>query len=80
VPRVLSSDPSHGIPNPHLGGTGVQLVKQGLSMGHSISVLVRSNEKLAGLLSKEEFDKIRVVQGDALDELRVDETIQGVCN
>lgn len=54
------------------GGTGQQVVQQGLAAGHSISALVRDPSRLAV-----QDERLTVVEGDVLDRPKVDETIAG---
>lgn len=54
------------------GGTGLELVKQGLEYGHVVTALVRSPERL-----KEFEDRIIVKQGDLLNSRELEHAIRG---
>ncbi|KAJ3325244.1 hypothetical protein HDV06_005001 [Boothiomyces sp. JEL0866] len=54
------------------GGTGLQVIKQGLEKGYSFKILSRSVPP-KGI---PESDKITVIQGDALDQQAINETIK----
>ncbi|KAJ3315892.1 hypothetical protein HDV04_000099 [Boothiomyces sp. JEL0838] len=54
------------------GGTGLQVVKQGLEKGYSFKILSRSVPP-KGI---PESDKITVIQGDALDQQAINETVK----
>ncbi len=54
------------------GGTGLEVVRQGLERGHSLTALVRSPERL-----KEFGDRIAVKQGTLLSSADLRQTIQG---
>lgn len=54
------------------GGTGKELVKQGLEEGHNITVLARKPE-----IVKIKHSNLRVVKGDVLDIASLDEAICG---
>lgn len=53
------------------GGTGRELVKQGLAQGHNVTVFVRNPNAFTG------GDRLRVVIGDALDDKAVAPAIAG---
>ncbi len=53
------------------GGTGLQIVRQALERGHSVTALVRSAERLNGFK-----DRINVRLGDVLDPAELERTIQ----
>lgn len=55
------------------GGTGQQVVQQALVAGHSVSALVRDPLRVVA-----QDDRLTVVEGDVLDQPKVDETIAGV--
>jgi putative NADH-flavin reductase len=54
------------------GGTGLEIVRQALERGHSVTALVRSPERL-----KPFWDRIRVEQGDLLNNAELQQVIQG---
>jgi putative NADH-flavin reductase len=54
------------------GGTGMQVWQQALSQGHQVCALVRNPAKLGEVL-----DGLRVVEGDVLDQSRVDACLEG---
>lgn len=54
------------------GGTGLEIVKQGIASGHSITALVRSPDRL-----KQFGDRISVKQGDLLNTADLEQAIQG---
>jgi putative NADH-flavin reductase len=54
------------------GGTGLELVKQALGRGHTVTAFVRSPERL-----KEFRDHINIRQGDLLNSASLQEVIQG---
>ena len=54
------------------GGTGMQVVRQALAAGHSVTALVRSPEKM--LVTD---PHLRVVQGDATDQASVSRALEG---
>jgi putative NADH-flavin reductase len=53
------------------GGTGQELVRQGLAQGHEVTVFVRNPQSFTGA------DRLRVVVGDALDANAVANAIAG---
>ena len=61
------------------GGTGQQVVKQALTQGHELTVLVRDPERL-----KQKEENLHVVQGNVLDFALVEQSLQGqeavICN
>jgi putative NADH-flavin reductase len=57
------------------GGTGQQLVLQGLEQGHAVTAFVRRPEALASLLGSREG--LTVVQGDVLDAAAVAGAVAG---
>jgi putative NADH-flavin reductase len=54
------------------GGTGLELVKQGLGRGHAVTAMVRSPDRL-----KEFQYRIGVRQGDLLNSASLEQVIQG---
>ena len=54
------------------GGTGRQLVQQALDLGHQVTALVRTPEKL-----KIDHPNLRVIKGDVLDYASVKSATQG---
>lgn len=54
------------------GGTGRQLVKQALTAGHDVTVLVRNPVKI-----RASHERLRVVQGDVLDFESLDLAVAG---
>lgn len=53
------------------GGTGRELVRQGLAQGHEVTAFVRNRESMAGV------PEVRVVAGDARDPGAVATAVQG---
>jgi len=53
------------------GGTGMQVVEQGLAAGHSVSALARDPAKLSAR------DGLTVVQGDVLNQSAADACVEG---
>jgi putative NADH-flavin reductase len=54
------------------GGTGLEIVRQAIERGHSVTALVRSPERL-----KPFGDRIRVKRGDLLNRADLEQAIQG---
>lgn len=54
------------------GGTGQQVVRQALAMGHTVRALVREVGKLDLA-----HDRLMVIQGNVLDASKVEETLRG---
>jgi putative NADH-flavin reductase len=54
------------------GGTGLEIVRQALERGHSITALVRSPQRL-----KQFQNRITIQQGDLLNTANLQEAIQG---
>ncbi len=54
------------------GATGLEIVKQALERGHSVTALVRSPERLNGV-----SQRIAVIQGDLLDSAELARGIAG---
>lgn len=54
------------------GGTGLEIVRQALEQGHSVTALVRSPEKLKAFR-----DRITIQQGDPLDSGQLERVIAG---
>jgi putative NADH-flavin reductase len=54
------------------GGTGLELVRQGIERGHSVTAFVRSPERLGAFR-----DRITVKQGDLLNPAQLEQVIQG---
>lgn len=54
------------------GGTGLQIVREAIARGHSVTALVRAPERLNGFK-----DRIKVRLGDLLDPGELERTIQG---
>lgn len=62
------------------GGTGQQILKQGLEMGYSFRLLCRSAQppQLADVLASKQASRIELIQGDAtVDQSAVDKVIEG---
>ena len=53
------------------GGTGMQVVEQGLAAGHSVSALARDPAKLSAR------DGLTVIQGDVLNQSAADACVEG---
>jgi putative NADH-flavin reductase len=54
------------------GGTGLEIVRQGMEHGHSVTAFVRSPERLKAFR-----DRITVKQGDLLNSAELERVIQG---
>jgi putative NADH-flavin reductase len=54
------------------GGTGLEIVRQAIQHGHSVTAFVRSPERL-----KPFRDKIAIQQGDLLNSAELEKAIQG---
>src|SRR5256885_13153707 len=54
------------------GGTGLELVRQAIEHGHSVTALVRSPDRLRGLR-----DRITIQQGDLLNRAELEQAIEG---
>lgn len=54
------------------GGTGLELVRQAMECGHSVTAFVRSPERLGAFR-----DRITVKQGDLLNDAELERVIQG---
>jgi len=54
------------------GGTGIEIVKQAIERGHSVTALVRSPDRL-----KEFRDRIPFRKGDLLNSVDLEQSIQG---
>jgi putative NADH-flavin reductase len=54
------------------GGTGKEVVKQALEAGHHVTAFVRTPSKLTV-----DHERLKVIQGDALNEQNVDKAIEG---
>src|SRR5258707_8658034 len=54
------------------GGTGLEIVRQAIALGHSVTALVRSPERL-----KPFGDRITVKHGDPLNIAELEKTIKG---
>ncbi len=54
------------------GGTGIEIVKQAIEHGHSVTALVRSPDRL-----KEFRDRIPFRKGDLLNSVDLEQSIQG---
>src|SRR6266849_839958 len=54
------------------GGTGLEIVRQAIERGHSITALVRSPDRL-----KPFWDRIHIQQGDLLNSAELERVIQG---
>jgi putative NADH-flavin reductase len=54
------------------GGTGLEIVRQSVAHGHSVTALVRSPERL-----KPFRDRITIRQGDLLDSAELEQAIEG---
>jgi putative NADH-flavin reductase len=54
------------------GGTGLEIVRQSVEHGHSVTALVRSPERL-----KPFRDRITIRQGDLLDSAELEQAIEG---
>ena len=54
------------------GGTGLEIIRQGLERGHSLTALVRSPDRLGKFR-----DQLMVRQGDLLDSADLEQAIQG---
>jgi putative NADH-flavin reductase len=54
------------------GATGLEIVRQAIERGHSVTALVRSSERLKGF-----GDRISVKQGDLLNSADLERVIQG---
>jgi putative NADH-flavin reductase len=54
------------------GGTGIEIVRQALDRGHSVTAFVRSPERL-----KEFRDRIAIRRGDLLNSTELEEAIRG---
>jgi putative NADH-flavin reductase len=55
------------------GGTGRELVRQGLEQGHDVVAHVRDQSRIADV----EHENLRVVCGDVLDEMSVEDGVAG---
>ena len=54
------------------GGTGLEIVRQSVAHGHSVTALVRSPERLRPFR-----DRITIRQGDLLDSAALEHAIEG---
>src|SRR5882757_7347988 len=54
------------------GGTGLEIVRQAMEHGHSVTAFVRSPERL-----KPFFDRITIKQGDLLNSAELGRVIEG---
>jgi putative NADH-flavin reductase len=54
------------------GATGLEVVRQGIDRGHSVTAFVRSPDRLAALK-----DQITTRRGDVLDSLQIAQVIEG---
>lgn len=54
------------------GGTGLEIVRQAVERGHSVTALVRSPDRLARW-----WDRIRIVQGNLLNSSELARVIEG---
>jgi putative NADH-flavin reductase len=54
------------------GGTGIEIVKQAIERGHSVTALVRSPDRLKAFR-----DRIAIRKGDLLNSLDLEQSIQG---
>src|SRR5258708_36955715 len=54
------------------GGTGIEIVKQAIERGHSVTALVRSPDRLKAFR-----DRIAIRKGDLLNSLDLGKSIQG---
>jgi putative NADH-flavin reductase len=54
------------------GGTGLELVRQAIERGHSVSALVRSPERLNAYR-----DRITIQQGDLLNRAQLQQAVEG---
>ncbi|MGH2568413.1 MAG: NAD(P)-dependent oxidoreductase [Bacteroidota bacterium] len=54
------------------GGTGRELVKQALELGHDVTAFARNPAKL-----NIQHERLRIAQGDVLDSASVDRAVQG---
>jgi putative NADH-flavin reductase len=53
------------------GGTGLQLIKQALQVGHHVKALLRTPSKL-----KIQDDNLEIIKGDVLNKEEVDNTVE----
>lgn len=58
------------------GNAGRCLVAAGLKLGHEVSAFVRSSSKLKAIIGQD-FNQVRVFEGDALDEQAVGKAMAG---
>lgn len=54
------------------GGTGLEIVRQVLERGHSVTAFVRSPERLSPFQ-----DRISIKQGDLLDSAQLEQVLKG---
>ena len=54
------------------GGTGIEIVRQAIELGHSVTALVRSPDRL-----KPFRDRITVAQGNLLNSSELEQAIKG---
>ncbi len=71
------TDPTKVIVIGATGHVGRRLVARGLAQGHAVTAFVRSGQKLVQQWHDRLPERLRVVEGDALDESAVGQAIEG---
>jgi putative NADH-flavin reductase len=59
-----------------IGKTGLEVIKQGVGLGHTFRALVRNRESLEKELTQEQLKNVEIIQGNVMEQADVSATVK----